>query len=139
MFVLPSQLPPHDSHLRSPEMHLMAAVFEDAVRCVLRNAGARRARGWYEYLEARDWILDDRRDWPFAFANVCEMLSLDIAAVRESLRDVLAVYRVNSDRPRNKPTKEPRTLRPRRDEQQVSGDTATAERERFDVVVWDEA
>ena len=77
MFVLPSQLPLRGSYLNSPEMHLVAAIFEDAVHCVLRNVGIRRGRRWYEYLEARDWIMDDRRDWPFAFANVCELLTLE--------------------------------------------------------------
>jgi hypothetical protein len=35
-------------------------------------------------------MVDDRRDWPFAFLNVCDLLALDANAVRQSLRDQLA-------------------------------------------------
>ncbi len=135
IFVLPSQLPLRGNYLNSPEMHLVAAIFEDAVHCVLRTAGARRGRRWYEYMEARDWIMDDRRDWPFAFANVCELLTLDVTAVRESLRDVLAedtkADSARDDRPygSNNPG----------DERHPSGEAGPSEHQRFEVVVWDEA
>jgi hypothetical protein len=140
VFVLPSQLPMRGSYLNSPEMHLVAAIFEDAVHCVLRNVSVRRGRRWYEYLEARDWIMDDRRDWPFAFANICELLTLDIAAVRESLREVLESIDLKSDTSRD---------RVESDEAGWSGvpgkerhlpmDSESSEHERFEVVVWDEA
>ena len=90
MSLLPSQLPQRGGYLNSPEMHLVAAIFEDAVNCLLREVSPRRGRRWYEFLAARDWIMDDRRDYPFAFANVCELLTLDVTAVRESLGHALA-------------------------------------------------
>ena len=133
MFVLPSQLPLRDSYFNSPEMHLVAAIFEDAVQCVRRTVGVRRGRQWYEFLEARDWILDDRRDWPFAFANVCELLALDITAVRESLQYALGEHRVKSDTARN----EPHGWNAPGDE--PPGDSQSTEHERFEVVGWDEA
>jgi len=135
MFVLPSQLPQRGGYLNSPEMHLVAAIFEDAVHCVLRNVGTRRGRRWYEFLEARDWIMDDRRDWPFAFANVCELLTLDVTAVRESLSRVLAPDHTKADSSRDESPREPHgwNEQPRRDEDESS------ERERFQVVLWDEA
>ena len=139
MFVLPSQLPLRGSYLNSPEMHLVAAIFEDAVHCVLRNVGIRRGRRWYEYLEARDWIMDDRRDWPFAFANICELLTLDITAVRESLRGVLAATHVKSDSSRDEPRREPPGWNAPGDEHQLPGDADSSEHERFEVVGWDEA
>ncbi len=140
VFVLPSQLPLRGNYLNSPEMHLVAAIFEDAVHCVLRNTGVRRGRRWYEYLEARDWIMDDRRDWPFAFANICELLTLDVTAVRESLRDVLAGDQRGADTPRNQPFGPSRGWNPPRcDDQRVSGDTASSDRERYEIVLWDEA
>ena len=137
VMVLPSQLPVRGSYLSSPEMHLVAAIFEDAVNCVLRHTGVRRGRRWYEYLEARDWILDDRRDWPFAFANVCELLTLDVTAVRESLRDVLVDTHAKSDSACD-PPREPQDWNPHGDAQRLPGGE-DSEDERFEVVVWDEA
>lgn len=134
--VLPSQLPLRGSYLSSPEMHLVAAIFEDAVHCVLRKTGVRRGRRWYEYLEARDWIMDDRRDWPFAFANVCELLTLDVTAVRESLRDVLGDTHSKSDNSRDERLGDPDGWNTPEEEQRLPGDS---EHDRFDVVVWDEA
>ena len=131
--VLPSQLPLRGNFLNCPEMHLVAAIFEDAVHCVLRNTGIRRGRRWYEYLEARDWIMDDRRDWPFAFANVCELLTLDVTAVRESMRDVLADTHRQSD------SDEPSGGLPGWSMPEGQYLRADLEHERFQVVVWDEA
>jgi hypothetical protein len=138
VFVLPSQLPLRGNYLNSPEMHLVAAIFEDAVHCVLRNTGIRRGRRWYEYLEARDWIMDDRRDWPFAFANVCELLTLDVTAVRESLRDVLADTHAKSNSARDQPPQEPQGWDAPGNERQLPGNE-DSEHERFEVVLWDEA
>ena len=139
VFVLPSQLPVRGNYLNSPEMHLVAAIFEDAVHCVLRNAGVRRGRRWYEYMEARDWIMDDRRDWPFAFANICELLTLDVTAVRESLRDVLAEVHTKVDSSRDEQPREPNGWSEPGEERRSSSDTESSEHERFQVVVWDEA
>ncbi|HVO23770.1 MAG TPA: hypothetical protein VMW56_09090 [Candidatus Margulisiibacteriota bacterium] len=136
VFVLPSQLPLRGNYLNTPEMHLVAAIFEDAVHCVLRNAGVRRGRGWYEYLEARDWIMDDRRDWPFAFANICELLTLDVTAVRESLREVLGHTRAKADSSRDERLGDPDGWNMPDEEQHLPGES---EHERFEVVVWDEA
>ena len=73
----------------SPEMHLVAAILEDAVSCLTRNAGARRGRRRRELVEARTWFQDECREWPFAFVNVCELLGLDAAAVRQRLGPML--------------------------------------------------
>ena len=138
MFVLPSQLPARGSYLNSPEMHLVAAIFEDAVHCVVRNAGVRRGRRWYEFLEARDWIMDDRRDWPFTFANICELLTLDVTAVRESLRNALAADHTKRDSSLDEPPRPPHGWNAP-GERQRPADNDSAEHERFEVVVWDEA
>lgn len=139
VFLLPSQLPQRGSYLNSPEMHLVAAIFEDAVHCVLRNSGIRRSRRWYEFAEARDWIMDDRRDYPFAFANICELLTLDVAAVRESLRDVLGANQVKSDDTRDEPRREPHGWNPPGAGRHLPADSDSADHKRFEVVVWDEA
>jgi hypothetical protein len=152
MFVLPSQLPQRGGHMNSPEMHLAAAILEDAVHCVVRNADAgtgglrktrfadaRRGKRWYEFMEARDWLMDDRRDWPFAFANICELLSIDIDAVRESLRHILlAEQHTKQDRSRDEPQGEAQGWNPPGKEQQLPGNDSSSDRERFEVVVWDE-
>ena len=141
-FVLPSQLPMRGSQLRSPEMHLVAAILEDAWSCILRNLDARRGRRWHEFLDARDWFFNDRRDWPFAFANVCELLMLDATAVRESLLAVIADRcgetggaggkpPVPCDRPSGWST--PVQPRPQ------PTDNRSRDQERFEIVVWDEA
>jgi hypothetical protein len=81
---------------------LIAAMLEDAVHCVLRNGGIRRGPRWRELIEALDWVLDDTREWPFAFANVCDVLMLDAAAVREELwRNVAAQGRNGDDAARS--------------------------------------
>jgi hypothetical protein len=36
--------------------------------------------------EAFEWIASERRDWPFAFVNVCDLLGVDAKAVRKRLR-----------------------------------------------------
>ena len=65
---------------------LAAAVFEDALRCLMRNADAHCGRRWREFEAARSWFKDDRRDWPFAFVNVCDFLGVNAKAVRTRLR-----------------------------------------------------
>jgi hypothetical protein len=66
-----------------PEISLVAAMLEDAVRCVqLANRGVTRR----QFLNAFEWIASERCDWPFAFVNVCGFLKMDPAAVRKHLR-----------------------------------------------------
>ncbi len=67
-------------------MQLVAAIFEDALHCIIKNAGARQRRRRREFLKACEWILEDDTDWPFAFRNVCDLLGLDPMAVRERLQ-----------------------------------------------------
>ena len=64
---------------------LMLAVLEDAVRCI---EAARRRRTFYTRrlaAEAEAWVRCDRRDWPFSFVNVCEVLGFDADAFRARL------------------------------------------------------
>jgi len=82
--LLPSQLPRREGPRRCPEMRLVAAVLEDAIRSV-HTGRSRRRPSRFEFQAARAWLLDDSRDWPFAFANVCDLLGLDATAVRRSL------------------------------------------------------
>ncbi len=69
------------------ELALVAAILEDALRSLSRRdpTGPRRR----EFAEARDWLLDDGRAWPFAFRNVCDLLGVDAAALRDTFHDRL--------------------------------------------------
>jgi hypothetical protein len=94
--ILPSQT--IDRRLaRMPEMRLVAAMFDDAVECVVRNVDARCGARRRQFLEARDWLWDDTRGWPFAFANVCDLLGLDATAVRERLETIVPGQRRGSE------------------------------------------
>lgn len=97
--LLPSQLLDRGACSRSPEMRLLLAVVEDAFQCIVRNADAYNGPRWREFLEAYSWFLDDSRGWPFAFANVCDMLALDAEAIRESLQRIIARRRKVVDDP----------------------------------------
>ena len=84
--ILPSQLVPRIAHLPAPEMRLIAAVLEDAVNCIVSNAGAVTRERRREFFNAYDWVWEEQSDWPFAFVNVCDVLGLNATAVRERLR-----------------------------------------------------
>lgn len=81
--VFTANLPPHGTRVCFPEISLVAAIFEDAVRCIQR---ASRGVTHRQSSEAFEWIASERRDWPFAFVNVCDFLGVDANAVRKRLR-----------------------------------------------------
>ena len=61
---------------------LMLAVLEEAARCIER--GRRRRHPGIRKLaaEAEAWVRCDSREWPFAFASICDVLGLDVDAAR---------------------------------------------------------
>jgi hypothetical protein len=61
----------------------MRAVLEDAVRCLAGEIGPLRERRRLA-LEARRWVAEPDRQWPFSFENLCE--GLGIAADRLRVR-----------------------------------------------------
>jgi hypothetical protein len=87
--LLPSQFPARRGGARTAEVRLAAAVLEDALRCMFRKVEAHSGPRWQEFVEAREWFWDDSRDWPFTFANVCDLLALDASAVRQSLKGIV--------------------------------------------------
>jgi len=76
---VPAILLRRGAQLFLPEISLVAAIFEDAVRCVQRTCPGVTNRQW---LEAFEWIASERHDWPFAFVNICDFLGVDSSAVR---------------------------------------------------------
>ncbi len=73
-----------------PEVSLMAAVLEDAIRCIQKNMNAKRGRARREFLDAVRWVFQPERSWPFAFENVCDTLGLSAGRVRRTVRGMLA-------------------------------------------------
>jgi hypothetical protein len=78
-----SNRPPQGTRLCFPEISLVAAIFEDAVPSLQRPSRGVTHR---QSSEASEWIASERRDWPFAFVNVCDLLGVDAKAVRKRLR-----------------------------------------------------
>jgi hypothetical protein len=82
--ILPSQIAaaaPWVSHTSGP-IALMLAILEDAVRCVERGRRRRHPGIRTQAAEAEAWMRCDSREWPFAFASICDVLGLDVDAVR---------------------------------------------------------
>ena len=64
---------------------LMLAVLEDAVRCIEEGRRRRSFHARRLAAEADVWVRCDRRDWPFSFVNVCDVLGFDADALRKRL------------------------------------------------------
>lgn len=70
---------------QEPEKMLMFAILVDAISCVQAFSaadGTHRARKFYE---AKNWLLNNRQDWPFSYRNVCEALGLDADYLRRGI------------------------------------------------------
>lgn len=86
--VLPSQFFDRlqiDASLQ-PETRLMLAVLEDAVGTFQKYVHVQTRHGRRLFTEAEEWFTSDETDWPFAFTNVCNALSLDTDYIRSGLR-----------------------------------------------------
>ena len=129
--LLPSQVGGNPGRAHRPELHLVSAIFEDALHCVLRNVGARRGRKRREFLDACDWFWSEDTGWPFAFANVCDLLGIEGTAVRETLRTYIVAQHGPSQGPTAARHWGRRMLRHR------SADQLTS-RQRLEITMWDE-
>jgi hypothetical protein len=82
--ILPSQISVDAQRVSatSGPIALMLSVLEDAARCIER--GRRRRHSGIRKLatEAEAWVSCDSREWPFAFASICDVLGLDVDAAR---------------------------------------------------------
>jgi hypothetical protein len=84
--ILPTQIEEsHNPGKASGPSALMFAVLEDAIRCIERGRGSRRFRARKLAAEAQTWMRSDSREWPFAFASICDVLGLEVDAVRARL------------------------------------------------------
>jgi hypothetical protein len=71
---------------RTPELRLMAAVLEDAIRTFCRGPGSRGVRRQRLFRETADWFESSDVTWPFSFENICDALALEPGWVRRLLR-----------------------------------------------------
>jgi hypothetical protein len=82
--ILPSQISVDAQWVSdtSGPIALALAVLEEAARCIER--GRRRRHPGIRKLaaEAEAWVRCDSREWPFAFASICDVLGLDVDAAR---------------------------------------------------------
>jgi hypothetical protein len=64
---------------------LMLAVLEDAVRCIEGGRWRSHYRARRLAAEAEAWVRCKRREWPFSFVNICEVLGFDVDTMRAHL------------------------------------------------------
>lgn len=86
--VLPIQLygnPAPDASI-VPEKRLLLAVLEEAVVTFQRYSTDPGRRGRRLFREADEWVCSDDLCWPCSFRNICDVLGLDPAYVRQGLR-----------------------------------------------------
>lgn len=67
------------------ERKLMLAVLEDAVLVAQKYALARDPERRRELADARAWIAERDKTWPFSFENICNVLGIDPEYVRYGL------------------------------------------------------
>jgi hypothetical protein len=71
--------------LLDPEKRLMLAVLEDAINCFQYNALLRSGKRKRLFEESEAWILAGDRNWLFSFENICDVLGINPAYVRQGL------------------------------------------------------
>jgi len=71
---------------RTPELRLMSAVLEDAIRTFCRCFGSRGVRHQRLFRETASWFESSEASWPFSFENICDPLALEPGWVRGLLR-----------------------------------------------------
>ena len=64
---------------------LMLAVLEDAIYCFQHFYLPTDHRARDLFRDAQAWFWDDRLDWPYSFANVCQFLGFDADYLRHGL------------------------------------------------------
>ena len=70
---------------RTPELRLMAAVLEDAIRSFCQCAGSRGVRSQRLFRETAEWFASHDVSWPFAFENICDALVVEPDWIRRLL------------------------------------------------------
>ena len=84
---------------RPPELRLMAAVLEDAMRTFCRCAASRGRRSQRLFRETAEWFESSDVSWPFSFENICDAFRLEPGWIRGLLRRWLGKQAATADRP----------------------------------------
>ena len=79
-----------------PEKMLMFAMLVDAISCFDKLSAAAGTASKRKWLEARNWLCSNRRDWPFAYRNVCEVLGFDPDYLRRGLLSRIQTPRLDN-------------------------------------------
>jgi hypothetical protein len=70
---------------REPEMLLMKAVLEDAIRCFYKSVSGNTPCLRRLFAETKEWFFNDPRNGLFSFENICGVLSLRSEYIRYRL------------------------------------------------------
>lgn len=71
--------------LQQPELVLMMAVLEDALKCYFDNARATSRRGSQLFEEAERWFFSSNDEYLFSFENICGFLRIEPNQIRRRL------------------------------------------------------
>ena len=81
---------------RTPELRLMAAVLEDAIRTFCRCSGSAGVRRRRLFRETADWFESPDVRWPCSFENICDALALEpVPSASPARADQTAIDRVD--------------------------------------------
>jgi hypothetical protein len=75
------------SSFHNPEKVLMLAILQDAVQSFQKYLLAPRDKERNVFEETERWILNENREWPFSFTNICEVLGIHPQYLRKGLLD----------------------------------------------------
>ena len=70
----------------TPELRLLVAVMQEAIKCVEKYRFATNQRGQRIFREVTQWLYAGLSDWPYSFEQICDHLDLDANSVRRQLR-----------------------------------------------------
>src|SRR6476660_1709243 len=90
----------------SGERALMRTVLEDAIRCLSGAGGPMRLRPSLA-AEARRWVTESDRHWPYSFENICDSLGLDADHVRTRLLHRAPEVELTEEALASRPRREP--------------------------------
>lgn len=68
-----------------PEKRLMLAVLMDAIEIYQDYILRRKVAARVHFEQAEQWIMDESKEWPFSFENICETLGFNPKYVRRGL------------------------------------------------------
>jgi hypothetical protein len=85
MVIMPAQFFRPGAWSVQPELRLMEAVLEEAVRTYRACEGRTDRRGRLEFRDVARWFASDDTKWPFSFVNICDTIGIDIDRLRQEL------------------------------------------------------